>query len=136
MNFFQTIMGQKFYNHDVPKLINAIEGLTRAVEKSTAKADEEVQAAILAAREESFYFNKMFSKIMDFAKTEDFSCEVVPKQLHSLWVAYCIYADYEVDTSPYDIDLLEIWNNALSKNPTNTFSDFEAFDMYMCEDLV
>ncbi len=38
--FFQTGMGRKFYEADVPELINAINRLAAAVEKSNSLAED------------------------------------------------------------------------------------------------
>lgn len=133
MNFFETQMGHKFFVHDVPKLIKAVERVAEALEKANGRASDWERDA----EKESYYRNKLFSKILDFAKTNEcLDCEVVKKQLRSLWVSFCIHANYDVDTSPYDNDLMEIWDKAVSVNPSNPFADFDSFDMYMCEDLV
>ena len=132
MNFFETRMGRKFFEHDIPKLIKAVERVADGLEKVNNEPNERERDAEC----ETFHRNKLFSKMLDFARTSEcLDAEVVKKQLHSLWVAYCIHANYDVDTAPYDNDLMEIWD-VVSKNPTNSFSDYDSFDMYMCEDLV
>lgn len=70
MNFFQTGMGQKFYNRDVPQLIKAINRLAEATEKanelketeikSINKGDklspeEKIEQGVLLTKEESEY---------------------------------------------------------------------------------
>lgn len=39
MNFHETVMGHKFFEHDVPELINAIKENTKAINNSTAKGN-------------------------------------------------------------------------------------------------
>ena len=126
MNFFETRMGNKFFTCDVPKLIKAVERVADALEK--AESDKILQNEI-------YHRNKLFSKLLEFAKTEDFSSEVLQDQFHALWVAFCIHADYAVDTSAYDNDLLELWRE-IAENATNPFVGFDAFDNFMCKDLV
>lgn len=133
MNFFETKMGHIFFEASVPKLIHAIDRLADAVEKMNVA--EGGNAGKNEAEREAYHRNKMFGRLMDFAKMEDVDSEVSLNQLHALWVAYCIHADYEVNTAPYDNDMMELWD-VLSENKTNPFANFDAFDNYMCVDLV
>ena len=128
MNFFETQMGNKFFVRDMPRIIKALERVADSLEKENGNDPN--------AEKESYCRNKLFSKLLDFAKTEDLGSEVILNQFHALWVAYCLHADYEVDTSPYDNDLIEIWDKAVSANPFNPFANFDSFDMYMCKNLV
>lgn len=81
--------------------------------------------------------------ILKFAREEDFCFTVTKKQLRSLWTAYCIRHDYEVDTKPYDDDLRWIWS-AVCENSTCPWGEneedgivgFEEFDNYMCEEVL
>lgn len=132
INFFETMMGHKFYNHDVPSLIKAVERLANALEVANSAKEDEWKRE---AEKETYHREKMFSKLKHLAKDEDMSFEVVPNQLHALWVAYCIHAGYEVDTAPYDNDLMALWDE-MAGNETNPFADFDAFDDFMCKDLV
>ena len=51
-------------------------------------------------------------------------------QVHSLWVAACLYLDWEPDTAAYDNTLFKIWTENISDRIS-----FDAFDMFMCEGL-
>lgn len=51
-------------------------------------------------------------------------------QVHSLWVAACLYLDWEPDTMAYDNALFKIWTEYIS-----TQISFDTFDMFMCEGL-
>lgn len=42
MDFFQTGMGQKYYNRDFPKMIKAMDRLAEAMEKSNQLKEEEL----------------------------------------------------------------------------------------------
>lgn len=61
-------------------------------------------------------------------------------QLRSLWTAYCILADYEVDTLPYDNNIARVWDAVIENRnlagSSDIFDDFDCFDEYMCEHLV
>lgn len=80
--------------------------------------------------------------MLAFARNEDFDFEVTRKQLRSLWTAYCIRHDYEVDTQHYDLDLRWIWK-ALQENRSCPWYDcedgimgYDLFDAYMCEEVL
>lgn len=75
--------------------------------------------------------------ILKFAREEILGFEVCANQLRSLWTAYCLHHDLEVDTKTYDADLMEVWQ-AASEDSSDTpdWSDFESFDLFMCNNLV
>ena len=80
--------------------------------------------------------------MLSFARQEDFFFEVTRKQLRSLWTAYCIRHDYEIDTREYDNDLHWIWQ-AMQENTSCPWSDdedgitgYDLFDNYMCEEVL
>lgn len=80
---------------------------------------------------------KELGVILRFAREENLGFEVCTHQLRSLWTAYCIHHDLEVDTSTYDADLRELWQAVSEENSDNPdWSDFESFDLFMCDDLV
>lgn len=62
---------------------------------------------------------------------------LILNQLRSLWTAYCIHQDMEVDTLSYDQDLLVLWETVEKAAPKcEHTADFDAFDAFMCELLV
>lgn len=65
---------------------------------------------------------------------------VCHRQLRSLWTAYCITNDYNVDTLQYDVSLSAVWVTidkiADIGKSQHTFADYDKFDDYMCADLV
>lgn len=80
---------------------------------------------------------KELSIILRFAREENLGFEVCTHQLRSLWTAYCIHHDLEVDTSTYDADIRELWQAVSEEHSDNPdWSDFESFDLFMCDDLV
>ena len=133
MSFFETVGGQRFINHTVPTLVKSINHLAEVMEKQNEKKEQEEQGG-------QTFTQNMYSRILRFAEEEDFECALskdanTMKQLHSLWVGYCIFSDYEVDTASYDSDIDRLWN-VLSNNTTNPFINFTDFDNYMCDGLV
>lgn len=140
MNFFETVMGRRFFENSVPRLIKAVERVADALEKTNEREERKTTAKVSLR-------DAMLNRILRFAKEEDFgegniceSDELCRKQLRSLWTAYCIYNDYEVDTAPYDSDIAKVWD-AVIENRTvlgsrDIFDDFDCFDDFMCEELV
>lgn len=78
-----------------------------------------------------------FEWLLAFARESCFDCEIARDQLRVLWTAYCFHADLIEDTAPYDSKLMELWL-AVSETEAETadWSDFESFDLFMCEYLV
>ena len=50
------------------------------------------------------------SFMLRFAETAFLSEQVCADQLRSLWSAYCIHDDLDMDTGEYDHDLSELWS--------------------------
>jgi hypothetical protein len=44
-NFFQTIMGKKFYEGDVPKIVRALEKIGKELERANDLKEEELENA-------------------------------------------------------------------------------------------
>lgn len=142
MNFFETRMGHKFFDNDVPRMIKAVERVADAMEKANAREERESEDGANAPIHDA-----LMERILRFAKEEDFGegdvglCQMACRtQLRSLWTTYCICKDYEVDTAPYDRDIAKVWD-AVIENRTvvgsrDIFDDFECFDDFMCEELV
>lgn len=75
--------------------------------------------------------------IISFAEESRFDMEPAHSQLRSLWTAYCLHHDLNVDTSGYDHDLMAIWEQvSATEGNTACWSDFESFDAFMSADLV
>ena len=126
MNFFETRAGDKFINHTIPSLVRAMDGLTKALEKSNVLAEKKSKPDV----------GVEFDYILQFIAGEEcLDGEVVQEQMRSLWTAYCLHANYDVDTAPYDNNMRELWN-AVYENSANPFPDFDAFDTFMCKYLV
>lgn len=140
MNFFETVMGRRFFENSVPRLIKAVERVADALEKTNAREERKPERS--ASLREA-----MMNRILRFAKEEDFgegnireSDELCRKQLRSLWTAYCICNDYAVDTAPYDRDIAKVWDAVIENRKVlgseDIFDDFDCFDDFMCEELV
>ena len=109
--------------------------LAAPVTEETAKAPAAAETEEAAAPEAP-----VVEEGTPVADEEDFECalsenSITLRQFHSMWVAYCILNDCEVDTATYDSQIARLWN-AISNNTTNPFINFTDFDNYMCEDLV
>lgn len=70
--------------------------------------------------------------LKQFAHTNSFEDKLAKKQLRALWTAYCFHSKQEVDTAPYDNDLLALWSEIQKGN----WKDFDEFDSFMCKHLV
>lgn len=133
LDFYSTVGGRKFIDHTIPTLIKTIDRLAISVENFNEREERKEQG-------KQTFEQDMYNRILRFADEEDFECalsenSITLRQLHSMWVAYCILNDCEVDTATYDSQIARLWN-ALSNNTTNPFINFTDFDNYMCEDLV
>lgn len=73
--------------------------------------------------------------MLDYADDGDFDDELEMNQLRSMWTAFCIHHDIEVDTYSYDNWLLRLWG-VIGKKPGVAWTDFEDFDEFMCAYLV
>ena len=80
-----------------------------------------------------------FKYLLDFAKGADLFFEVQRRQLRSLWTAYCVHANTDVDTRAYDRDLRSLWEALPADREEDSgedFTTFEKFDDFMCAELV
>ena len=63
--------------------------------------------------------------------------ETARSQLRSLWTAYCLHYNLDVDTNGSDHDLMDIWAQvSATESDTACWSDFDSFDHFMCANLV
>lgn len=81
-----------------------------------------------------------FDFILDFIKEnitnkEDFNNTLVIQQLRSLWTAYCLHQDCNVDTGWYDSSIITIWSEIVA-NCGLSSDEYERFYNSMCEYLV
>lgn len=75
--------------------------------------------------------------IISFAEESCFEMEPAHSQLRSLWTAYCLHHNLDVDTGKYDHDLMAIWAQvSATEGDTACWSDFGSFDAFMSADLV
>ena len=66
--------------------------------------------------------------IKSFIRKADLYGGYCCNQLRSLWTAYCIKYDLDVDTMLYDKDLEELWHIiTIATNIWNNINDFENF---------
>lgn len=78
-----------------------------------------------------------FEFLLKFAEESFIGEEVASEQLRSLWVAYCLHHDLDVDTRGYDEDLRELWNSvSKEEGDTQNWSDLDSFGDFMCSWLV
>lgn len=69
--------------------------------------------------------------IISFAENECLKGATVCRQLRSLWTAYCLHHNINVDTAQYDNDLWLVWGKVENKKH-NYASNFDEFETYMC----
>ena len=82
-------------------------------------------------RKEEFVF------LARFAEEAFIGEETVAAQLRSLWTAYCLHHNLDVDTREYDDDLRELWSSvSREEEDAPNWSDFGSFDSFMCSYLV
>ena len=75
--------------------------------------------------------------IISFAGQGCFDAELACNQLRSLWTAYCLHHDLDVDISGYDNDLTTVWAQvAAVEDDTACWSDYSSFGSFMCAHLV
>lgn len=126
MNFLDTQAGYDFARYTVPSLTRSVKELKDELTKMNAPVE-----AILAKTNE---MGVLHEYLLKFAE-KNLKAPVFLAQLRSLWTAYCVCKDYEVDTASYDRDVMQLWE-VVCKNDTNPFAEFEDFDNFMCEHLV
>lgn len=79
--------------------------------------------------------NEEFEYLLKFAEESDLSVEVRRLQLKSLWTAYCLHRNLDVDTLQYDLACRDLWEKVEEKD-TACWGDFDSFDNYLCGYLV
>lgn len=68
-----------------------------------------------------------------FAEEAFIGEEVAAAQLRSLWTAYCLHHNLDVDTRAYDDDLRELWDSvSREEEDTPNWSNFDSFGRFMC----
>ncbi len=77
-----------------------------------------------------------FDYLKQFIRESSFNVDILRDQLRMLWTAYCLHHRLDVDTSGYDKDLLELWNDMEDEPETADWSEYDEFDNYMCRYLV
>lgn len=126
MNFFDTVAGHRFTESTVPRMVDAIEELT----KELKKANEPIETMA-----ETLSTTKALYEALKSYATKNLNNNFLLRHFTCIWTTYCILKDYEVDTSAYDRDIHDLWNLVLH-NENTPFKDFDDFDNFMCEDLV
>lgn len=76
--------------------------------------------------------------LIAFVKGAFFEADVCCQQLRSLWTAYCLHQNLDVDTRMYDNDLMMIWETVEDTGEEDTmhWGNFDSFNDYMCEFLI
>lgn len=70
--------------------------------------------------------------IFNFINEGFFDQDIECDQLRSLWTAFCLHNNLDVDTVEYDNILFEIWESVASTEKDNAFwDDFCSFDVFM-----
>lgn len=84
------------------------------------------------------YKKSEFDFMVNSLKEMYFTTAVGFSQLLSLWTAFCLHHDLEVDTSEYDKLIGELWRIIESGGYSKTvvWKNREGFEMYMCRCLV
>lgn len=74
--------------------------------------------------------------IFSFVNEGCFDTEIACNQLRSLWTAYCLHHDLDVDTHRYDNALMEVWTLvAATEDYAAGWSSYDSFGDFMCADL-
>ena len=72
--------------------------------------------------------------LLEFARSADFSEELLCLQLKALWTAYCLRKSLDVDTFLYDERCRTLWGVVEESEPdTANWPDYESFDLYLGE---
>lgn len=79
-----------------------------------------------------------FEFLKGFVQEGFLGVECCRNQLKALWTAYCIHQNLDVDTAPYDNDIMRLWNTMQDSgcNVSDVWETFEQFDDFLCQDLV
>lgn len=73
--------------------------------------------------------------ICEFVATAFFGQETDRNHLLSLWTAYCLHHNLDVDTKMYDTMAAVLWKT-VDANNTGPWKTFEAFDFFLSQYLV
>ena len=76
-----------------------------------------------------------FQWLCDFASAAFFDQPTDRNHLLSLWTAYCLHYNLDVDTKMYDTMASFLWA-VVNANNSGPWKDFEAFDFFLCQYLV
>lgn len=78
-----------------------------------------------------------FNYLLSFVDEASFESALCCNQLCALWTAYCFHYDLNLDTATYDADMRKLWQRISKTGRCAPFwSDFESFEMFMCENMV
>lgn len=80
------------------------------------------------------FFSAELKYLNGFAASNTIETETEAEQFRSLWTAFCLHQNIDVDTSEYDSCLRHLWE--FIQDETELWSDFNQFDMFMCKLLV
>ena len=73
-----------------------------------------------------------FDYLLAFVKSGEFWGAPCCFQLRSLWTAYCLHANIDVDTAAYDNQLMQLWEALTAPS----WASYDCFDQFMCGYLV
>lgn len=79
--------------------------------------------------------NAEFRYLTEYATASGFEGSLCREQLRSLWTAFCIHHDFDVDTYGYDRRLEALWERIReSGNAASAWGDYDDFCGFMCID--
>lgn len=73
--------------------------------------------------------------LCDFAYAAFFDQPTDRNHLLSLWTAYCLHCNLDVDTKIYDAMAVFLWS-VVNTNNTGPWENFDSFDNFLCQFLV
>lgn len=77
-----------------------------------------------------------FNYLLSFVDEASFESALYCNQLCALWTAYCFHYNLNLDTADYDADMRKLWETVSKTGQCAPFwSDFESFEIFMCENL-
>lgn len=118
-------MAENYY--ETPKGI--LEILWRDGYHAAARLIERLQTTV--SRDAEFKF------MVSYAEQSCFDEDICRDHFRTLWTAYCLHHNLDVDTAGYDSDLRELWEAvAADEEDTADWSGFDGFDKFMCAYLV
>ena len=143
MPFHESIRGGRFFDHQMPQIIEAVNRLAEATECANSLSEQNAQPKLTV---ESVFRDELMNRILKFVTENDLDADVCRTQLASMWTTYCLLNDYEVDTADYDNDLRRIYNAiceytardmaAFGAQHYEWPASYEIFDDWMCAELV